>query len=361
MRRIYGLHIALAAVLCAAILASCAPAAATATPTAAAATVATVPSSTPGATATASQPPTATPGATAAATGATASAAPLATTDTLGFLPDPKAWQASLHLDTKDYPRVDGSTATLPLGVYMRSKVTGETLEQSDSFTRFTKTSNAWSALANKQTDLLVVYEAPAQTKAALESSGVKLLSAPIGMDALVFLSNKGNPVHNLSKQQIVDIYSGKIIKWSEVGGADTEIVAYQRPDDSGSQALMKKLVMANATMASVPSVQKPAEMGELLDAVAQYANTDNALGYSVYYYVKNMYQVSGIQLMSVDGVEPTDETIGRQLYPYTNAFYAVIREDEPADSPARKLYDWITGAQGHRAIADAGYSVLLK
>lgn len=346
----------LALLLSTALLASCAPKPAdTAAPASQEPTA--TPTATPSPQATAATPSTP---AQPTATEPASTAAP-STTVVYETLPDPKLWESSLHLDAKNYPRVDGSTATLPLAVYVRSKITGETLEQSDTFTRFTKTSNAWMALSAGQTDLLIVYEAADETKAQLESSGVKLKAVPIGVDALVFLTNQGNPVGNLTKQQILDIYTGKIKKWSEVGGQDADIIPYQRPGASGSQALMVKLVMGGTPLMEAPSVLKPAEMGELIDAVAQYENTSNALGYSVFYYVKNMYQVAGIKVLSVDGIEPTDQTIGQQRYPYTNAFYAVIREDEPADSAAHKLFDWLTGGEGQRATTDAGYSILLR
>ena len=68
------------------------------------------------------------------------------------------------------------------------------------------------------------------------------------------------------------------------------------------------------------------------------------------------MYQLPNIKLLSVDGIMPSPDTIASGAYPYINPFYAVIRENEPADSPARKLFDWLTGAEGKRAVEDAGY-----
>jgi phosphate transport system substrate-binding protein len=271
-------------------------------------------------------------------------------------LPDPGLWAASLHIDAKDYPRVDGSTATIPLGVYLRSKITGETLEQSLAATSFTKTGPAWEALAAGMADLLVVYEAPDEVKDRLDETGVKLEVKPVGLDALVFLVNTGNPMESLTKKQIVSIYSGKTKKWSQVGGEDIDIVPYQRISNSGSQALMLKLVMKNTPMADAPITLQPAEMGELVDAVASFSNTKNAIGYSVYYYAQNMYRVQGVKLLAVDAVAPTPGTIASGSYPYVNPFYAAIRENEPMDSPARKLFDWLTTDEGKRAVKDAGY-----
>ena len=55
-------------------------------------------------------------------------------------------------------------------------------------------------------------------------------------------------------------------------------------------------------------------------------------------------------------GVTPSRETIGNGSYPYTNDFYAVIRAEESADSPARKVLAWLTSEQGRQAVEDAGY-----
>lgn len=271
-------------------------------------------------------------------------------------LPDPGGWAASLSLSEENYPKVDGSTATIPLAVYVRSKITGETLEESTGNTVFSTTGPSYIALAEGRADLLVVYEAPEEVKAELKRKGAGFLMEPIGLDALVFLTNEANPAEGLTEEQIIDIYTGKTTNWKETGGADIEIIPYQRISNSGSQALMLKLVMKGTPMMNAPAILQPDEMGELIDALASYDNTSNALGYSVYYYVRNMYEVPGIKMLAVDGVIPSSETIASGQYPYVNPFYAVIRADEPAGSPARRLFDWLRGSEGARAVGDSGY-----
>ena len=59
---------------------------------------------------------------------------------------------------------------------------------------------------------------------------------------------------------------------------------------------------------------------------------------------------------MGVDGVLPSTRTIYDGSYPLTNAFYAVVRTDEPADSNARKIFDWLTGENGQQLVLDLGY-----
>ena len=263
---------------------------------------------------------------------------------------------SSLHLSVEDYPVVDGSTATLPLAIAVRAAVTGETAVQSEEGTRFSTTGPAWLALQQGMADILIVYEASQTIQQELAGEYDKFLKTPIGLDALVFLANEGNPVESLTRQQIVDIYSGKTTNWKDVGGKDQQIVAFQRDENSGSQTLMKKLAMGGTPMMDAPAELRPSEMAGLITDLAIYNNSANALGYSVYYYVKNMYQAPGVKLLAVDGVAPTNDTIASGQYAYCNPFYAVIRADEPADSPAHKLYDWLTGAEGAAAVEAVGY-----
>jgi phosphate transport system substrate-binding protein len=104
------------------------------------------------------------------------------------------------------------------------------------------------------------------------------------------------------------------------------------------------------------PTALAPADMGGLVDQLASYNNSGNALGYSVYYYIDQMYSKPGLRLLSVDGVAPGYDTIESKSYPLCNAFYAVIRKDTAADSPARKLYDWICSDAGYDCVKGAGY-----
>ena len=78
--------------------------------------------------------------------------------------------------------------------------------------------------------------------------------------------------------------------------------------------------------------------MGELVDSLAAYNNSANAIGFSVYYYIDQMYSQPGLRLLAVDGVTPSNDTIASESYPLCNEFYAVLHADAAADSPERQL-----------------------
>lgn len=274
------------------------------------------------------------------------------TTDTT----DTTTTDAEALLSVDEYPRMDGSTANLPMMAEIMSQVCGITLAEAEELCNVTTTTYAWHNLANGNADILLVYEASEQTKSELATIGTELEIHAIGRDALVFINNEDNPVDNLTQQQLIDVYSGSITNWQDVGGEDIEIVAYQRDQASGSQSLFIKLLMQDVAPMDAPSELMPTEMGMLIDQLAEYNNSANALGFSVFYYASYMYQQPGLRIISVDGVKPSDETIADGSYPLLNEYYVAIRADEPEDSPARVLMNWILSEEGNAAMVKAGY-----
>ena len=253
----------------------------------------------------------------------------------------------TMTVDT--YPKVDGSTATLPLSYAVFMAATGESDETAANNIAHTKTTNSYQRLYDGEVDLLIVYEPAESIVERMKTE--PLCIKPIGLDALVFLANAANPVSSLSMEQLVDIYSGKISNWSDVGGNDKELLAFQRPVGSGSQTLMK-----DTEMMSGDNVFRYGTMSDILEGMLSYNYEDNTLGYSVFYYANNMYFEKDLKLMGVDGVIPSTQTIYDGSYQLTNAFYAVVRTDEPTDSNARKIFDWLTGEAGQQLILELGY-----
>ena len=261
----------------------------------------------------------------------------------------------------EEFPKLDGSTACIPLMAQMMADTTGIDLEVAQSGISVSTTAYAWENFGlypdeDYTAKMLVVYEAPDYVKEELQEAGAQLEQKPIGRDALVFIVNENNPVQSLTRQQLKDIYAGKITNWKDVGGDDLAIVPFQRGEDSGSQTLFRKLLIQGGELMDPPTELAPAAMGELVDSIAAYNNSANAIGFSVYYYIDQMYSKPGLRLLAVDGVTPGNDTIASESYPLCNEFYAVIHGNAAPDSPQRKVYDWLSTDEGRRCIDTAGY-----
>jgi len=258
---------------------------------------------------------------------------------------------------TKDtYPRVDGSTVTIPLSEAMASKLLGMNKEEARKFVRHNTTHNAYVNLIEGKADIIFVTEPSSGELSLAKEKNVELVVVPVVKDAFVFLVNVNNPQETLTVEQVQGIYQGKIRSWKEVGGQDKEIIAYQRPRNSGSQTIMENMVMKNLTLMEAPKEFVPAGMGDLIEAVAGYRNSDRALGYSVYYFAKTMYNKDTMKLLGINGTKPEKAAITSGKYPFSIDCYAVIRKSDPEGAPARKLLNWLLGKEGQALAENAGY-----
>ena len=159
----------------------------------------------------------------------------------------------------EDFPKLDGSTACIPLMAQMMADTTGIDLEVAQSGISVSTTAYAWENFGLYPDEeytarMLVVYEAPDYVKEELKEANAQLEQKPIGRDALVFIVNENNPVKSLTRQQLKDIYAGKITNWKEVGGEDLAIVPFQRGEDSGSQTLFRKLLIQGGELMNPPT-----------------------------------------------------------------------------------------------------------
>jgi len=258
---------------------------------------------------------------------------------------------------TKDsYPKVDGSTATIPLSENIASKLLSLTPEEGKAFIKHNTTHNAYVNLIAGKADIIFVTEPSVEELDLANKAGIELEVIPVVKEAFVFLVNKVNPVDSISVKQLQGIYEGKIKNWKELGGPDKEILAYQRPENSGSQTIMLNMVMKGLNIMDAPTELKPAEMSGLIEVIAAYDNSEKAIGYSVYYYANSMYSKETIKFMKLDGFEPNNETIKSDKYPFTSAYYAVLKKTEPKDSNARKLLAWILSDEGQKLAEQSGY-----
>lgn len=269
----------------------------------------------------------------------------------------------------ENFPKMDASLATQPLTNAFYENFTG--LNPGESNYEYTNTHWGYERLITGHTtfkekeyedrDLIVVTYPSEEEQLLASNNGIELEIEPVVNEGFVFFVNKENPVNNLTLKQIQDIYSGKITNWKEVGGLDEEIVPYQRPVNSGSQSGMLELVMKDENGNPIKMIEPKKETFEetmegIIEAVADYDNARQALGYSYYYYANTMFTKDSIKLISVDGVQPNNETIKNNTYPIHTAYYIVIRANEAKDSPVRKLKEAMLSERGQIVAENAGY-----
>lgn len=250
-------------------------------------------------------------------------------------------------------PRLDASLATQPLMdefvKYFAGKDSLSSVKEN-----YTNTHPAYVELIDGKKDLIVVTEPSEEELKLASDKNVLLEVTKLVNESFVFYVNKDNKVDGLTLEQIQNIYSGKITNWKDVGGEDKEILAYQRPVNSGSQTGMISLVMKDIPLKKPRTVEMIESMGGIIDAVASYDNASAGIGYSYYYYANTMYSSPDIKFLKVDGVLPTYESTKDESYPIRTAYYLVTRKD--ADEKTLKFKEALLSKEGSSVIRGAGY-----
>jgi len=200
--------------------------------------------------------------------------------------------------------------------------------------------------------------------KASSEELGVELETAPLAIDALVFIVNPKNPVKNLTSDQVRKIYTGEIRNWKEVGGIDHAITPYIRNADSGSQEKMETLVMQGLTMIERTDENYMYEIigSQMISPYAQLEIDEYGIGYTPFFYCTAMVRdLMKVDMLSIDGVAPSKETLRSNKYPFVSSIYAAVRKTENHESMAYKLYQFLFTKKGADMIDESGYIAIRK
>lgn len=279
----------------------------------------------------------------------------------------------------RNYPSVDGSTSAYPLQIQIACNILGVSCgwhdaglfeptrrlgpdplisDPNDAVDRIYEiwhsgTHNAYMNLIGGGSDIILVARPPSDDElAAAKGEGIVFELRPVALDAFVFLSHAENPVDSVSLSDLRAAYTGEITDWVELGGIPGSIHTYQRNRNSGSQELMEKLVMRGAEMIDSPDMILESMMGPI-NAIS---DDPLGLGYSVYFYAEHIFPHEQVNVLAVDGIFPTPESIAERSYPLSTEVFAVIREGTPGDYPARTLFDWLLTEEGQAAVAQSGY-----
>ena len=262
-------------------------------------------------------------------------------------------WEPTI-LFTENFPRLDGATAAYPVfAAIAQALYVGLDEETVRDYVTVSRTDVAYELLINGEIDIFFGAQPSSQQIAVAREQGIELTMIPIAKEAFVFFVHYSNPVYSLTLTQIQNIYQRNIINWRQVGGNNERILAFQRPQNSGSQTIMEALVMADIPMAQPLQHEWIGGMGEAVASVAVYRNYYSAIGYSFRYFVSGMRPHDDIKLLSIDGVAPTLENIRNGNYPFTINVYAVTIGTKSENT--YKLIEWILSEQGQAFIEHSG------
>lgn len=258
-------------------------------------------------------------------------------------------------------PVLDGATALYPVYAAFAEAAYEEGAFSEDTVL-CTNTRGAYEAIISGERDIVFVASASEKQKAAAREAGAELVFTPVGREAFVFLTGKENPVENITIKQIRNIYSGKTADWSTLGWREGgRIIAFQRPEGSGSQTGLQKIMGDLPIQVPQPLPHKSliGTSSMMKQVSVEWKGVQPAIGYSYRYYATTMYANPEAKLLSINGVAPSTENIQDGSYPFVVDIYAVTN-GVPKDN-TKLLIDWILSQQGQELIEKTGYVPLIR
>ena len=158
--------------------------------------------------------------------------------------------------------------------------------------------------------------------------------------------------VTDLTKDQLISIFTGETTNWSEVGGPDEDIVLITRPESSGTRATFEKYALDGNKEASNTSMETD-DSGVLLQNVR---DTKGAIGYVALSYLTGD---AGVSTVAIDGVEPTLENTYNGTYPVWT-YEHMYTNGEP-NEVVQAFLDYIMSDDYGTRMEELGYGVSSK
>lgn len=176
-----------------------------------------------------------------------------------------------------------------------------------------------------------------------LKSEEASLLKATtIAYDGIAIITNKNNPIKNITIDEIKDIYTGKITNWNQIqDGEDSPIVVVSREEGSGTREAFQEIVgykseelISNAMIANATGAVKQMIIGN-----------KNAVGFVSFEYLDDE-----VNVVKVENVEPKAELVQSGEYKISRPFLVVNKEGSLSEE-GQKFIDFILSEEGQTMV----------
>jgi phosphate transport system substrate-binding protein len=163
-------------------------------------------------------------------------------------------------------------------------------------------------------------------------------------IDGVGVVVNPKNSVTALTKTQLQDIFSGKILNWKEVGGEDREINIYDRDAASGTREVFWKKALNKGEIA--PKANVVVSNGAMKTAIA---GDPYGIGY-----VSVGHIDATVAPVALDGVVPNLENVKSGTYGVARGLYSLTK-GEPTGL-AKSFLDFLLSPTGQQIAVDKGF-----
>lgn len=166
-----------------------------------------------------------------------------------------------------------------------------------------------------------------------------------VAIEGIAVCVDPDNTVSNLTKQQLVDIYTGVVTNWSQVGGGNFPIVVVGREAGSGTRNAFEELLGTRNKCAYANELDSNGAV------MAKVSFTSGAIGYISLDLVND-----SVVVLQLDGVAPTIENIKTERYFLCRPFVMVTMGDISEQSELiQDWFEYVLGGEGQSIASSVG------
>lgn len=166
-----------------------------------------------------------------------------------------------------------------------------------------------------------------------------------VAIDGIAVVVDAANTVEDLTKQQLSDIYEGKITNWKDAGGNDAPIVVIGRESGSGTRSAFEELLKLE------DMCKYSNELDSTGAVMAKVASTPGAIGY-----VSLDVLDDTVKAVKLEGAEPTEENIKAGSYFLSRPFVMATKgEISEQNDLVKALFDYIYSEEGAEIVKSVG------
>lgn len=137
-----------------------------------------------------------------------------------------------------------------------------------------------------------------AETQKGIDAK--KLQNHLVAVVGIVPIVNKSAGVKNLTRQQLSDIFTGKITNWKQVGGKNQNITVINRSKGSGTRGTFEGLILNGKKPIQAQEQDSNGTVRKIV------SSTPGTISYISFPYVND----ENIQKLSIDKIKPTNKNV---------------------------------------------------
>lgn len=166
-----------------------------------------------------------------------------------------------------------------------------------------------------------------------------------VAIDGIGVIVDPDNGLDGLTKKQLVDIYTGNISNWSELGGTNEPIVVVGREAGSGTRDGFESILDVKDTCAYANELDSTGAV------IAKVASTPGAIGYASFGDLND-----SVKTLSLDEVMPSIETIKDGSYILQRPFVMATRGEISEQSDAvQAIFAYLKSDAGKQLVESVG------